>query len=69
MQYWTKEKPKTTGYYWAKLSEDNTFIAYISVGDNTYVTIEDEVLDINHNSLRKALWGDHKIKEPIGLKI
>jgi hypothetical protein len=69
MQYWTKEKPKTTGYYWVKFCEDITLIAYVSVNDYTYVTIDDEVLDINHHSLRNTHWSDRKIQEPIGVKI
>jgi hypothetical protein len=70
MQYWTKNKPTNTGYYWIKFNEDYTAVVYISVNQgNIYVTIEDEVLDITHNSLKNVLWGENKIQEPVGLKI
>lgn len=69
MQYWTKNKPTTTGYYWVKFNEDNTAIAYVSISDVSYVTIEDETLNMEHYRLKNVFWSDNKIQEPIGLKI
>lgn len=71
MQYWTKEKPNKTGYYWAKLNENETYVLYISkVSDDTiYVSLHDNVHLLNEKRFDKVLWGSGTIAEPQGLKI
>jgi hypothetical protein len=70
MQYWTKEKPSQTGSYWAKLSDNDACVVYVSVSNTaTYVTIFDEILLINDQRFNKTLWSNGRIPEPQGLKI
>lgn len=71
MQYWTKEKPNKTGYYWAKMDEDETCICYISTGPDweTYVTIYDEIYNMDDLRFNNVLWGNSLIPEPVGEKI